>query len=69
MLDALPHRHTHRGPFAPGPLPAGLLAGLQHDALAEGAALALIDRAIAYQKLAASRRGRPPAGSRPAGPG
>jgi nitroreductase len=61
MLEALPHRHTHRGPFAPGPLPAGLAAGLQHDALAEGAELVLIDRAIAYQKLAgiadaASRR-------------
>jgi hypothetical protein len=52
MLEALPHRHTHRGPFAPGPLPFGLLAGLQHDALAEGATLALVDRAIAYQKLA-----------------
>ena len=52
MLDALPHRHTHRGPFAPGPLPAGLVPGLQHDALAEGAELVLIDRAIAYQKLA-----------------
>jgi hypothetical protein len=23
MLEALPHRHTHRGPFEPGPLPAG----------------------------------------------
>ena len=52
LLEAMPHRHTHRGPFATGPLPAGLLAGLQHDALAEGAALAFIDRAIAYQKLA-----------------
>jgi hypothetical protein len=52
LLEAMPHRHTHRGPFATGPLPAGLLAGLQHDALAEGATLALIDRAIAYQKLA-----------------
>jgi nitroreductase len=52
MLAALPHRHTHRGPFAPGPLPAGLVPGLQHDALAEGAELVLIDRAIAYQKLA-----------------
>jgi hypothetical protein len=52
MLEALPHRHTHRGPFTPGPLPAGLLAGLQHDALAEGATLAIVDRAIACQKLA-----------------
>jgi hypothetical protein len=41
MLAAVPHRHTHRGPFATGPLPAGL-PGLQHDALAEGAELALI---------------------------
>jgi hypothetical protein len=52
LLEALPHRHTHRGPFAPGPLPAGLVAGLQHDALAEGATLTVVDRAIAYQKLA-----------------
>ena len=52
MLAALPHRHTHRGPFAPGALPAGLVAGLQHDALAEGATLALVDRALAYQQLA-----------------
>ena len=52
MLEALPHRHTHRGPFAPGPLPTGLLAGLQHDALAEGATLALVDPAVAYQQLA-----------------
>jgi nitroreductase len=52
MLDALPHRHTHRGPFAPGPLPARLLAGLQHDALAEGAELVLVDQALAYQQLA-----------------
>jgi nitroreductase len=52
MLAALPHRHTHRGPFAPGPLPTGLLAGLQHDALAEGATFALVDPALAYQRLA-----------------
>jgi hypothetical protein len=37
MLKAVPHRHTHRGGFAPVPLPAGLLAGLRHDARAEGA--------------------------------
>jgi hypothetical protein len=51
MLEALPHRHTHRGPFAPGPLPAGLVPALQHDALAEGAELVLLDQTIAYQKL------------------
>ena len=52
LLAAVPHRHTHRGPFCPDPLPAGLLAGLQHDALAEGATLALVNRAPAYQRLA-----------------
>jgi nitroreductase len=52
MLEAVPHRHTHRGPFDPGPLPAGLLAGLQHDALAEGATLAPVNPGIAYQQLA-----------------
>src|SRR5215831_17676880 len=52
LLEALPHRHTHRGPWEPGPLPAGLVAGLQHDALAEGAQLALVDGAFAYHKLA-----------------
>jgi hypothetical protein len=61
MLDAVPHRHTHRGPFAPGPLPARLLAGLQHDALAEGATLALVTGGLAYDRLeriavAAARR-------------
>jgi nitroreductase len=62
MLDAVPHRHTHRGPFAPGPLPPGLLAGLQHDVLAEGATLTLITGGFAYDRLeritdAAARRG------------
>ena len=52
MLKALPHRHTHRGAFDVGPLPAGLLAGLQHDALAEGATLDLVGEGIAYQRLA-----------------
>ena len=51
MLEALPHRHTHRGPFMPGALPDGLLVGLQHDALAEGATLAVISPGAAYQKL------------------
>ncbi len=62
MLAAVPHRHTHRGPFATGPLPAGLLPGLQHDALAEGAELALIGDGLPYERLAlivadAARRG------------
>ena len=46
MLEAVPHRHTHRGAFEPDPLPDGLLARLQHDAIAEGATLALTDRAL-----------------------
>jgi hypothetical protein len=53
MLTALPHRHTHRGAFDRGVVPASLLAGLQHDALAEGATLALIDSPGKYAKLAA----------------
>jgi hypothetical protein len=62
MLAAVPHRHTHRGPFAAGPLPAGLLAGLQNDALVEGAVLALVDDGLPYERLAqivadAARRG------------
>lgn len=52
MFEALPHRHTHRGPFTPVPLPRGLLIGLQHDAVAERAELALIDRAVAHEQLA-----------------
>ena len=62
LLAAVPHRHTHRGQFAAGPLPAGLLAGLQHDALAEGASLAFIENGLPYERLAqivadAARRG------------
>jgi nitroreductase len=51
MLEAIPHRHTHRGAFTAGPLPEGLLVGLQHDALAEGATLMLVEPAISYQQL------------------
>lgn len=52
MLSAVPHRHTHRGAFLPGPLPRGLLAGLQSDALAEGAMLALVGPGLPYGRLA-----------------
>jgi len=67
-LAALPHRHTHRGAFDPGTLPARLLPGLQHDALAEGARLALIQGPGGYGKLAAlaAEAARKPAGN-PAG--
>jgi hypothetical protein len=62
MLAAVPRRHTHRGPFTADPLPAGLLAGLQNDALLEGATLALVDGGLGYARLAriaaaAARRG------------
>jgi hypothetical protein len=43
LLEAMPHRHTHRDQFADGPLPVGLMPALQHDALAEGATLAIIE--------------------------
>jgi nitroreductase len=52
LLDAIPRRHTHRGPFAAGPLPARLMPALQHDALAEGAMLVPVDRTVDYQRLA-----------------
>lgn len=52
MLAAVPRRHTHRGPFLPGPLPSGLLAGLQDDALTEGATLALVGKGLPYHRLA-----------------
>ncbi len=45
MLAAVPHRHTHRGPFSPEPIPDGLLPRLQRDAVAEGASLELLDPA------------------------
>ncbi|HEV2537142.1 MAG TPA: hypothetical protein VGU21_06485 [Streptosporangiaceae bacterium] len=51
MLQAVPHRHTHRGAFEPGPLPGDLLARLQDDAAAEGATLAAVDGGPAYQRL------------------
>ena len=52
LLAVVPHRYTHRGPFSPGPLPAGLLTGLRQDAAAEGAALAMVDEPAAYPRPA-----------------
>ncbi len=51
LVMALPHRHTHRGPFSAGSLPAGLLASLQHDASEEGATLSLLERGREYERL------------------
>ena len=56
MLTAMPYRHTHRGPFTGDPLPRGLLAGLQHDVMAEGCTLVLVDQPGRYQQLSAARQ-------------
>jgi len=53
LLYAVPHRHTHRGPFEPGPLPAGLFPQMQEDAEAEGATLAEIEPGPAREELMA----------------
>lgn len=42
LLAAVPHRHTHRGPFSPSEISGRLLAALCADAVTEGAELALI---------------------------
>lgn len=52
LLAAMSHRHTHRGEFAPDPLPDGLLPALQHDAVAEGAELVLLRDGIDWLRLA-----------------
>ena len=51
FFKAVSHRHTHRGPFTSERLPRGLLPGLQHDAVAEGATLVLLSQS-GYQPLA-----------------
>ena len=56
MLKAVVHRHTHRAPFDPVPLPAGLLAGLQDDARAEGAELIVVNSAAGRRELAVIAR-------------
>jgi hypothetical protein len=51
LLAALPHRHTHRGPFTPGEVPHRLVAGMRMDALAEGAELVLIEQPRQFADL------------------
>jgi nitroreductase len=53
LLHAVPHRHTHRGPFEPDPLPADLFARLRDDARAEGATLTEIGPGPASEELMA----------------
>ncbi|GAA3816368.1 Acg family FMN-binding oxidoreductase [Streptomyces phyllanthi] len=43
MARAIPHRHTHRGPFGPDPVPDTLIDDLRDHARAEGAFLQVID--------------------------
>jgi len=52
LLAAVPHRHTHRGPFESGPLPKGLLPRLEDDVRAEHATLIVIDSPRARRELA-----------------
>ena len=59
LLAAVPHRHTHRGPFEAGLLPAGLLGRLKDDARAEGARLIVAGPAAMRRELASSPPRRP----------
>jgi hypothetical protein len=43
LLAAVPHRHTHRGPFTPGEVSLRLLRALATDAAAEGCQLRFVD--------------------------
>lgn len=51
LIAAIPHRHTHRGPFAPGEVSPRLIAGLQLDAAAEHADLVVMTHATQLSVL------------------
>jgi hypothetical protein len=53
LLAAVPHRHTHRGPFTPGEVSPRLLAALTVDAAAEGCELRFVEEPGLIRKLAA----------------
>jgi hypothetical protein len=66
LVAAVPHRHTHRGGFAPGEVAARLLAALVGDAAAEGAELLLVDQGEVMDQLASpANTDRQEAGARP----
>ena len=44
LVAAVPHRHTHRGPFTPGEVSPRLLAALATDATAEGSELSFVEQ-------------------------
>ncbi len=44
LITAVPHRHTHRGPFTPGDVSPRLLAALATDATAEGSELRFVEQ-------------------------
>src|SRR6266508_2593319 len=52
LLVAMAHRHTHRDAFSAEPIPAGLMTGLQRDAITEGATLIQVDEPARYRQLA-----------------
>ena len=52
LIAAVPHRHTHRGPFTPGEVSPRLLASLAIDAAAEGAELRYIEQPGVVSELA-----------------
>lgn len=52
LLSAVYHRHTHRGPFAPGEVPPRLIAGLRADAIAEQAELTVLSDRLQVAWLA-----------------
>ncbi len=52
LLAAVPHRHTHRGPFTPGEVSARLLSAFAIDAAAEGAELRFVESGGMVAELA-----------------
>ncbi len=52
LLAAVPHRHTHRGPFSPGEVSPRLLTALAADAAAEGSELRFIEEPDVVSDLA-----------------
>jgi hypothetical protein len=53
LIAAVPHRHTHRGPFTRGEVSPRLLAALAVDAAAEGSELRFIEQPGLVSDLAA----------------